>query len=230
MTSDEATVRAVRPGWPELLAGAVAYLVAFAVVFWLLPLVEDEAVGGVFGLVASGLMGTVAFAAAWLVRVRRFPPFGVRRARGKYFWMALGLGVAAYALGVIGAIVYTLATGDDQNVQTGYQAAAGSGWLFLAVALIAGSVITPVGEELFFRGVVANVLLARWNVWIAVPVSAAVFALAHGINPVLPVAFVVGVLTALLLRWSGSIWPGVVLHAVNNTLAFLVPVVVTALS
>ncbi|MBF8194742.1 CPBP family intramembrane metalloprotease, partial [Nonomuraea sp. K274] len=40
---------------------------------------------------------------------------------------------------------------------------------------------------------------------------------------VLPVAFVVGVLAALLFRWSGSIWPGVVLHGVNNATALPVP-------
>ncbi|WP_328818999.1 CPBP family glutamic-type intramembrane protease [Nonomuraea cypriaca] len=36
-------------------------------------------------------------------------------------------------------------------------------------------------------------------------------------------AFVVGVLAALLFRWSGSIWPGVVLHGVNNATALPVP-------
>jgi membrane protease YdiL (CAAX protease family) len=32
------------------------------------------------------------------------------------------------------------------------------------------------------------------------------------------------VLTALLLRRSGSIWPGVMLHGVNNATALVVPV------
>jgi uncharacterized protein len=36
------------------------------------------------------------------------------------------------------------------------------------------------------------------------------------------VAFVVGVLTAVLFRWSGPVWPGVVLHGVNNATALLV--------
>jgi membrane protease YdiL (CAAX protease family) len=49
--------------------------------------------------------------------------------------------------------------------------------------------------------------------------------LALGVNPVFPVAFVVGVLTALLFRWSGSIWPGVALHGMNNASALIVPLV-----
>ncbi|TDD35917.1 CPBP family intramembrane metalloprotease [Nonomuraea terrae] len=84
-----------------------------------------------------------------------------------------------------------------------------------------GSDHHPTRREGFFRGVLANTLFARYQAWIAVVVSAAVFAVAHGINPILPVAFVVGVLAVLLFRWSGSIWSGVVLHGVNNATALL---------
>ncbi|MFC7582569.1 type II CAAX prenyl endopeptidase Rce1 family protein [Nonomuraea antimicrobica] len=47
-----------------------------------------------------------------------------------------------------------------------------------------------------------------------------------GINPILPVAFVGGVLAALLFRWSGSIWSGIALHGVNNATALLVPLLI----
>ena len=50
--------------------------------------------------------------------------------------------------------------------------------------------------------------------------SALVFALAHGVSIVLPAAFVLGVINAMLLRRSGSVWPGVVAHGVNNALVF----------
>jgi hypothetical protein len=45
--------------------------------------------------------------------------------------------------------------------------------------------LTPLGEEAVFRGVLLN-FLGRWGSWVAVPLSAAIFALAHGINNVLP--------------------------------------------
>jgi membrane protease YdiL (CAAX protease family) len=51
-------------------------------------------------------------------------------------------------------------------------------------------------------------------------VSALVFAVAHGISIVLPAAFVLGVVNAVMLRRSGSVWPGVIAHAVNNALVF----------
>ncbi|MFI7610974.1 lysostaphin resistance A-like protein [Nonomuraea terrae] len=213
-------VRLKAPGWPEILAGGAAYGASCLLVAVLLPLAKDAAVAGVVGLLVSGAMGLMAFAAAVLIRIRGLAAVGVRRARPRHFVVAAMLGLVAYA---IVAVVYMLVSGDAQNVQTSYQAAAAAGWWSLVLALVAGAIITPLGEEAFFRRVLANALFARYHAWIAVVASAAVFAVAHGINPILPVAFVVGVLAALLFRWSGSIWSGVVLHGVNNTTALLVP-------
>ncbi|NUL49308.1 CPBP family intramembrane metalloprotease [Cellulosimicrobium funkei] len=232
------TDRPVRPGqakleplgWSELIVGAAAYLVSVGIVFVLLPMVEDDAVSGVVGLFVSGAMGLFAFGAAYLLRNRRLAVFGIQRSRPRYLWMGIGLGVAAYLLGMVVAALYVVATGDSQNVQASYQAGAAGGWILLVLTLFAGSVITPIGEEFFFRGVVANVLLSRLKVWIAILASALLFAVAHGINPVLPVAFVVGLFTALLFRWSGSIWPGVLLHGVNNAIALIVPLVITIMA
>lgn len=61
-------------------------------------------------------------------------------------------------------------------------------------------------------------------------VSAAVFAVAHGINYILPVAFVVGVVAALLLRRTGSVWPGVVVHGTYNAYTLVVPAILAAAS
>jgi uncharacterized protein len=162
-----------------------------------------------------------------LVRIRGLPAFGFGGPEPRHLVVATMLGLIAYVLGTIVAIAYMVVTGDTQNVQTSYQGAAGTGLWSLALTLVAGAIITPLGEEAFFRGVLANALLARYGIWVGVIVSAAIFAVAHGINPILPVAFVVGVLTAPLFHWSGSIWPGVALHGVNDAAALLVPLLVT---
>jgi membrane protease YdiL (CAAX protease family) len=215
------------PGWPEILVGAVAYLLALLVVALTLPRVEDPAAAGIIGLFVSGAMGLLAFAVAVGIRSRRLTAFGVRPATPRQVVVGALLGLASYVLGTLLVVLYVVTTGAAvQNVQTSYQAAAAGGWVSLALALIAGAVVTPLGEEALFRGVLANALLMRYRAWVAVIVSAAVFAVAHGINPVLPIAFVVGLFTALLFRWSGSIWPGVALHGVNNATALLVPLII----
>lgn len=222
--------RPTTPGWPELLVGAAAFAACYALVAVFLPRIEDQAVNGVVGLLVSGLMGLVALAVASVIRIRGLAAFGFRRARGRQLAVGAALGLVAFVLGSIAAVVYSLLSGDAENVQTSYQAGAAGGVLSLLLTFIAGSIITPIGEEAFFRGVVANVLLARYGAWVGVVVSAAIFAVAHGINPIMVIAFIVGILTALLFRWSGSIWPGVLLHGVNNATALLLPVIIAAVA
>jgi membrane protease YdiL (CAAX protease family) len=77
------------------------------------------------------------------------------------------------------------------------------------------ALFVPVGEELLFRGVVMRGLL-RYGAVVAVLGSSVVFALFHGINMALPTALVVGIITAEAARRSGSIWPAVAVHVVNN--------------
>ncbi|AWB86796.1 type II CAAX prenyl endopeptidase Rce1 family protein [Mycetocola zhujimingii] len=43
-------------------------------------------------------------------------------------------------------------------------------------------------------------------------------------------AFVVSIVTALLFRKMQSVWPGVMVHAVNNATAMTVPLLLSAVS
>jgi membrane protease YdiL (CAAX protease family) len=222
------TARPSAPGWREILIALAAYVVCFALVFLLLPLAGGGAVGGVIGLFVSGVMGLVAFGAAWALRIRSLAAFGIRRAAGRHLLAGAGLGVLAVVIGSGLSILYVVATGDMQTPQSSYQAASAGGALSLVLTLIGGSILTPLGEESLFRGVVANALLARYGAWIGVLGSAIVFALFHGINTVLPSAFMVGLFAALLFRRTGSVWPGVVLHGTNNLILSLLPLVLAA--
>ena len=86
--------------------------------------------------------------------------------------------------------------------------------LFLTVG-----VLTPIAEELFFRGALMGwMMLRRFPRWIVILLPALLFAVMH-LNPVgmLPIFFL-----ALLLgylRWAtGSLWSSVGLHICNNLL------------
>jgi membrane protease YdiL (CAAX protease family) len=218
-----------RPGWPEMLVGAVAYAAAFLATIVVLRLVPEEqpVLAGHAALALSGVMGLVAFAAAVAIRIRRVDVFGIRTTSWRWLLAGAGLGVVCFILGIVVSVVYIAVSGDAQNVQGDYQSAAAGGILAYLATLLLGSVVTPIGEEFLFRGVLFTAL-QRYGAWAAVIASAAVFALAHGINPVLPVAFVVGVVTALLFRRTRSVWPGVVVHGVNNALAATAPLLLAA--
>lgn len=78
-----------------------------------------------------------------------------------------------------------------------------------------------IGEEFAFRGVIATAL-GRYGTWVSVIGSTVIFALAHGINLTLIPAIVVGAINGLLLVRTKSVWPGVIVHAVNNGVATVV--------
>lgn len=225
-TSVQSPSRANRPGWSEMIVGLIAYVFAFGVVFLILKMIPDDLseLGGVIQLALSGIMGLAAFAAAFAIKRRGLAAFGLQKASWKSLLLGAGLGVVCWILGTIVSLITYSINGGIENVQGDYQAAAAGGVLAVIGTVIMGSILTPLGEEFFFRGVLTSGLL-RFGPWIGIVVSAAIFALAHGINPVLPVAFIVGVINGILFHRTGSVWPGVVSHAFNNACAAFVPVV-----
>ena len=89
------------------------------------------------------------------------------------------------------------------------------GAAYLLLATIGLGIVTPLGEEFLFRGVLTNALL-RYGAFIGVVGSSLIFALMHGINIVFPAAVVAGLVAGEIFRRSGSIWPAVMVHIVFN--------------
>ena len=93
-------------------------------------------------------------------------------------------------------------------------------WLAFLVAGVVGAVV----EEFVFRGILSRSLEAtRLGLWGGAVTASAIFAVVHlqyGIAGQL-VVFVLGMAFALLRATSGSIWPGVVTHALNNAVALV---------
>ncbi|WP_166970877.1 CPBP family intramembrane glutamic endopeptidase [Brevibacterium atlanticum] len=216
-----------RPGWPEMIIGLIAYVVAFGAVYLILKAIPDDlaVINGIVQLGLSGLMGLFAFAVAVAIRIRGFSAFGLKRASRRSLIIAALLGIGCWVLGTIVSLISYAINGGIGNVQGDYQAAAAAGGVFTVIlTALMGAVLTPIGEEFFFRGVLTSGLL-RFGPWVGVLVSAAIFALAHGINPVLPVAFIVGIVNGILFHKTGSVWSGVIVHAFNNATALFVPVI-----
>jgi membrane protease YdiL (CAAX protease family) len=81
------------------------------------------------------------------------------------------------------------------------------------------AVVVPVGEEVFFRGLVYGGLRARWGVVAATIASALFFSAVHvQIIHGLPI-FVLGVILAALYQRTGSLLPPIVAHGINNVIA-----------
>jgi membrane protease YdiL (CAAX protease family) len=93
--------------------------------------------------------------------------------------------------------------------------------LLEAIVIVNNVVLTPISEELLFRGVFYQALRRTMPVGSAIAVSAVVFALMH-MSLVMFVPFVLmGVLLGLVFEWSGSLIPTILLHACNNGIILL---------
>jgi membrane protease YdiL (CAAX protease family) len=87
---------------------------------------------------------------------------------------------------------------------------------------LAAAVVAPICEESFFRGYVFTALRGRYGRMVAYPLSALLFAAIHfNLPAILPiVAMALGL--AFLYDRSGSVVPGIVAHALNNSVALTI--------
>ncbi len=102
--------------------------------------------------------------------------------------------------------------------------------------LIFVAVIVPVVEETYFRGLLLKWLQSRTYTFIAVPISAVVFAAIHGkflshetLEGWILTAFLtgVGIVSAIWALASRSLWPSVVVHGSYNGAVIAVPLLLT---
>lgn len=91
------------------------------------------------------------------------------------------------------------------------------------VQILLIAVAAPFSEELCFRGMLFGGLRERLSTVPAALIAGIVFGLLHaltGISAVPPLA-ILGVIFCLLYEKTGSIVPGIMLHALNNCVALL---------
>ena len=107
----------------------------------------------------------------------------------------------------------------DENTQQIITSMMKEPWGYVAVGILA-----PLAEEVVFRGAILRTLLgimSKKNHWVAIIISAALFGLAH-FNAA---QFINALLMGLLLGWmyyrTGSLVPGILLHWINNTMAYV---------
>jgi membrane protease YdiL (CAAX protease family) len=202
-------------GWPEIIVGLIAfYALGHTTAFAFDQFDAGTTATGVVMAQIAGIAGLGGFALAFAVRIRRLEPFGFTRTTTK--WLLLGALSGAVLFLVRGFVTLPLVELFDlDTMPSDLPGGAQGGLLALLMTGIGISIIGPIGEELLFRGVIQSGLL-RYGAVISTLGSAGIFALAHGINIVMPVALLFGVLAAELYRRSGSIWPAIIAHVVHN--------------
>jgi membrane protease YdiL (CAAX protease family) len=179
------------------------------------------------GFLTLVLPGQITFLAAALIAaaLSRVPigrRLGLTRPSTPWWGILLLLPATMFAA-LAGDVLTTALFGADrgEHLKMLYDLFRGHSAAMLALIVLTVGLLPGVGEELLFRGYTQGRLLQRWHPALAIGFTSLIFALAHfdlvhSIG-VLPLGIWLGVVAWL----SGSVWPAVICHAANNTLAVL---------
>ena len=98
-------------------------------------------------------------------------------------------------------------------------AAFGCALAYLLAGKVHHCIAAPVVEELVFRGVIQQLAqpLGRWQ---AAALQAVLFAVQHGTPAGMAWALGCGLVLGALRERTGRVWPGMLLHTLNNLLVF----------
>lgn len=95
----------------------------------------------------------------------------------------------------------------------------------ILIGIISAGVVSPVYEEIFYRGFIYRWLRVRLGMNWGIVISSLIFTIAHfpTLNA-MPVNFINGVVFAWVYEKTGSVIPGMIIHGVFNTIAVLLTV------
>lgn len=183
------------------------------------------------GAVAAAILAVLTLSAAgivWLVVKRSgltARSLGFRRPSWRLLHLLWQIPATMAAAVVVNMVVNTvfLSGGGTAGVESSaedLQSMCG-GVLALVVLLLLVAVITPLWEEVVFRGILFQALARRMPWFLAAVIGAAVFAAVHLVPAVLPYVFVLGLAACLLFRFHRNLWAPIILHIVNNSVVTL---------
>lgn len=92
------------------------------------------------------------------------------------------------------------------------------GWWNLVLLYIAFAVVTPIKEEIFFRGLLYGLLSEKINFWFGLIVSSIIFGLLHQGSEIS--ATIMGMTFILLYKVTKSLVVPIILHVIWNAFAF----------
>jgi membrane protease YdiL (CAAX protease family) len=136
---------------------------------------------------------------------------------------ALLLMVGAYAAFAVFTAVWQALSRLNNKEDILQKLGVDKGALSLIVVIALTCVVAPICEEFFFRGFFFPTLSNWRGPWPAAILTGVVFGAIHigsaPIGDLVPLAFF-GIALCLVRWWSGSLYPCIALHAVNNSVAF----------
>jgi len=207
-------------GFIGIGVGIVGVIVASGIVAIPFAVAGADLDSGGFIIVGTIVQDLVMIAAAYFVTADLGRPtartFGLRPFKSSALgWIFLAL--VAYL--VLTSIYTVLVDPPSEQLPSGLEDADQN--LLLAVATgVLLIVVAPLAEEIFFRGFLYQAFRNSFGVLPGALLSGLIFGGIHLEFFKLVQLAILGVILALLFEKTRSLWPPIILHALNNTLAF----------
>ena len=226
-----AWISAVIMGWMAVIAGFIGMGVVMGIMLGIEGMAPEMIEARVGEAVQQPLpamllsllpfqlgMLLVAMLAGWRSKTPMMERLGLVPQRGRTFGPMSLATMAAFTLSAALATLFgaVLLLGEPPANALSETINQGSLWTLTLVSLIL-SLVPSIVEEILFRGYMQRRLLERWSPAAAIGVSTLLFALIHAdslqhIISVVPLGLVLG----MLAYRTGSVKPGMLVHALHN--------------
>lgn len=181
----------------------------------LLPTSENARLFALHGLFEALAIGAVCMLVVWFNS--SFKALGLNRFKAGYIFKAV-LAWSAYFV-ITASVMYVLGQfipDDPQSIGYSNPDAAEMALVFLALV-----VIVPFAEELLFRGFIYKGIRSRYSFAVSALAVSVLFGAAHGQLNVGIDTFLLSLVLCYLVEKTNSLWPGILVHALKNGVAFV---------
>ena len=183
----------------------ISYLVLQFLAAGLISMEHYEPIAGVIALFVFG----------WLLRKKRMLRLSSRDLKGSLLLSCVGIGIGLALLSKLTFVVGVL----TQPVVLEQSSAASPAFLWVE-SIATKAVLIPIVEELLFRGILFGSFASSFSYKLAIPLSAAIFALVH-YTVSWPMVFLIGTMLAWIYWRTGSLAAPMVIHCTVNFFALL---------
>ena len=191
----------------------------FAQVLPLLPIGFNLKVSIVTVLIELLAIGVIA--AALAAYNKKFADIGVNKPKLLHLANAF---VAFFVYIAVSIVLHSIAQylfsgtyNAEQPQELGYDGLSG---IEIVAAFIPLVLLTPLAEELIFRGFMFKGIRRHTPFWVTAIAVSALFGVAHGQWNVGLDVFSMSLISCYLVEKTGSLWPSIFLHVIKNGLAF----------
>ncbi|UOE94428.1 MULTISPECIES: CPBP family intramembrane glutamic endopeptidase [Bacillaceae] len=149
---------------------------------------------------------------------------GVRRFSNQYWkwiivWLCLLIIMSVVILIIMELLHISWENGKTESLQKNIT------WFTLLIGFVSAVIISPIYEEIFYRGFLYKWFRGKWGIAAGMVISSFIFMLVHiPTYNTLPVNFISGLVFAWTYEKTGSILPAIIIHSTFNGLALILTV------